>query len=105
MPFGHGKPFLSGNTVLDKIFGGWQVNGIDRNQSGTPSQLTAGRAGMNGSDTGVVLENMTTAQLQSMMADHQNHRLQWHRPGLVAAAVAAISHAGLHLRHQLSGRV
>ena len=68
LPFGHGKPFLSGNTFLDKVFGGWQVTGIDRNQSGTPTQLTASRAGMNVSDTGVVLENMTTPQLQSMMA-------------------------------------
>jgi len=68
LPLGHGKPFLSGNTILDKIFGGWQVGAIDRNQSGTPTQLTAGRAGMNGSDTCVVLENMTTPQLQNMMA-------------------------------------
>jgi hypothetical protein len=68
LPFGAGKPFLSGNSFLNKVFGGWQITGIDRNQTGTPTQLTASRAGMNGSDTGVVLENMTTAQLQSMMA-------------------------------------
>jgi hypothetical protein len=68
LPFGAGKPFLSGNGFLNKVFGGWQITGIDRNQTGTPTQLTASRAGMNGSDTGVVLENMTTAQLQSMMA-------------------------------------
>ncbi|MGD0869762.1 MAG: TonB-dependent receptor [Bryobacteraceae bacterium] len=68
LPFGAGKPFLSGNSLMNKVFGGWQVTGIDRNQTGTPTQLTASRTGMNGSDTGVVLENMTTAQLQSMMA-------------------------------------
>ena len=68
LPFGHGKPFLSGNTVLDKMFGGWQVAGIDRNQSGSPVQLTSGRYGMNQYDNGVVLYNMTTAQLQSMMS-------------------------------------
>jgi hypothetical protein len=68
LPFGADKPFLSGKSFFNKVFGGWEVTGIDRNQSGTPTQLTAGRAGMNGSDTGVVLENMTTAELQSMMS-------------------------------------
>jgi len=67
LPFGHGKPYLSGNTILDKVFGGWQVTGIDRNQTGTPTQLTASRSGMNTNDSGVVLENISTSQLQSMM--------------------------------------
>ena len=66
LPFGHGKPFLSGNTVLDKAFGGWQFTGIIRSQTGTPTELSS-RSGMNTNSDGVVLMNMTTAQLQSMM--------------------------------------
>ena len=68
LPIGTNKRFLSGaNSVVRKIVGGWEFAGIERTQSGTPSQVTAARAGMNAADTGVVLENMTTAQLQSMM--------------------------------------
>lgn len=69
LPFGPGKPFLSGNnTALKKIAGGWQITGIARSQSGAPGQVTASRTGMNNNDTGVVLQNMTTAQLQSEMS-------------------------------------
>lgn len=68
LPFGAGKRFLSGSSFARSVFGGWQVSGIERTQSGTPSQVTAGRTGMNTADTGVVLMNMSTAQLQSMMS-------------------------------------
>jgi hypothetical protein len=69
LPFGPGRRFLSnGSRIVKKALEGWEITGIDRNQSGTPSQVTSGRVGMNNQDTGVVLENMTTAQLQSMMS-------------------------------------
>jgi len=70
LPFGTGRHFLSGNSIANKIFGGWQISAIERSQSGTPSQVTAGSQDytMNTSDDGVVLENMTTKQLQSMMS-------------------------------------
>jgi len=72
LPFGSHRRFLAGaNPVLRKVVGGWQVSGISRVQSGTPFQLTSGRTGMNAGqnavDTGVVLYNMTTSQLQDMM--------------------------------------
>ena len=72
LPFGAGRRFLaSGNPILRKIAGGWQISGIGRVQSGTPFQLTSGRTGMdagvNAADTGVVLYNMTASQLQDMM--------------------------------------
>ena len=69
LPFGPGKPLLSGgNAIVKKFTGGWQLTGIVRSQSGNPGQVTAARAGMNNNDTGVVLQNMTTAQLQSQMS-------------------------------------
>jgi Carboxypeptidase regulatory-like domain len=36
LPFGKGQPLLNNNSVLDKIVGGWQFNGIHRYQSGLP---------------------------------------------------------------------
>jgi hypothetical protein len=68
LPFGTGKALLSGSGFANKVFGGWQLSGIERTQSGTPSQITSGRTGMNQNETGVVLQNMTAAQLQSQMS-------------------------------------
>ena len=69
LPFGPGRPYLSGlgNPVLRKAVEGWQFAGISRIQSGLPSQLLSGRGTFNNSDGGVVLHNLTTSQLQSMM--------------------------------------
>jgi hypothetical protein len=41
LPFGPGKPFLSGGGVSAKIVGGWQFTGIHQYQSGRPVVLTA----------------------------------------------------------------
>ncbi|MGO9243033.1 MAG: TonB-dependent receptor [Bryobacteraceae bacterium] len=68
LPFGPGRPFLAtANRVVRKMVEGWQIAAVDRNQSGTPSQLLSGREGINQNDPGVVLHNMTASQLQSMM--------------------------------------
>jgi hypothetical protein len=41
LPFGKGQKLFGGaSTVLDKIIGGWQVNGITTFQSGTPLIIT-----------------------------------------------------------------
>ena len=53
--------------VARKALEGWEIAGVGRIQSGTPYQLISGRAGMNTAETGVVLNNMTAADLQSMM--------------------------------------
>ena len=68
LPFGSGKPLLSSAGFANKVFGGWQISAIERTQSGTPSQITSGRTGMNQNETGVALENMTAPQLQGMMS-------------------------------------
>ncbi len=70
LPWGPGRQFLSsvGNPILRKAVEGWQVSGITRIQSGTPSELLSGRQTFNGADGGVVLHNLTTSQLQSMMS-------------------------------------
>jgi hypothetical protein len=67
LPVGAGRHFLSSTPVLKKVLEGWELSGISRLQSGAPFQLTSGRAGMNGSEAGVVLENMNLPQLQKMI--------------------------------------
>jgi hypothetical protein len=36
LPFGKGKRFFNEGGVVDKVFGGWQIQGIHRYQSGVP---------------------------------------------------------------------
>jgi hypothetical protein len=36
LPFGKGKRWLSGGGISDRLFGGWQLSGIQRYQSGLP---------------------------------------------------------------------
>ncbi|MFN7938972.1 MAG: TonB-dependent receptor [Bryobacteraceae bacterium] len=48
LPFGKGQRFLSGSgKVLDKIVGGWQINGIFNNFTGSPLTVTSGRSSWN----------------------------------------------------------
>jgi hypothetical protein len=42
LPLGSGKPFLNGGGIIDKIVGGWQINGNTTFQSGSPLQITGG---------------------------------------------------------------
>ncbi len=68
LPFGPSRQFLSGvgNSIVRKSIEGWQLAGLTRLQSGTPSELLSGRLTFNTVDGGVVLHNITTDQLQSL---------------------------------------
>jgi hypothetical protein len=68
LPFGPGRHFLSGsgNKVLQKAVEGWELAGVVRVQSGTPSFFN-GFATVNSNSAGVVLHNMTQSQLQSLV--------------------------------------
>jgi len=68
LPFGPGRSVLNGtHGVIGKAVGGWEVAGVGRLQSGTPINITSGRDTFNQNDGGVVLQNMTTKQLQNQM--------------------------------------
>jgi hypothetical protein len=77
LPVGPGHTFLSSsNGLLSRIVGGWEMAGVGRLQSGSPTNFLSGRATFNftgttitqnGGDGGVVLHNITTSQLQSEM--------------------------------------
>jgi hypothetical protein len=47
LPFGPGKPWLSGGGLLAAIVGGWQVNNILSFTSGTPFDVTASGTSLN----------------------------------------------------------
>jgi len=70
LPFGSNHRLLGSvhNGILRTAVSGWQFSGVSRIQSGTPSQLLGGRGTFNPGDNGVVLHNLTTDQLQSMIS-------------------------------------
>jgi hypothetical protein len=74
LPFGPGKSLLGNpsNRFVRRATEGWQLAGIVRLQSGTPSELISGRLTFNGIDGGVVLHNITTSQLQSLISIQKN---------------------------------
>jgi len=72
LPIGPGKPFLSSNNpVLSRIAEGWQFGGVVRIQSGPSMLLQSGRftfnGGVNAVDSGVILHNISTKQLQDLV--------------------------------------
>ena len=63
LPLGPGKRYFGhGNVISRKALEGWQISGVSRVQSGSPDRIT-GRATFNQNDNGVVLYNMTAADL------------------------------------------
>src|ERR1022692_2598311 len=76
LPFGPGRRFNSSNVVARKIIEGWQIAGVARLQSGTPLFLS-GLGAFNATAStggGVVLHNITSSQLQSMIGIHKTGR-------------------------------
>jgi len=68
LPIGPGRAFLSGGPkFFGKLLESWQVAGVARVQSGTPTLLTSGRQTFNNRESGVVLHNITRGQLQDLV--------------------------------------
>ncbi len=70
MPFGPGKALLGNvsNHFLNKIVGGWGTAGVIRIQSALPLSVSSGLGTFNENGSGLVLHNMTAAELQDMVA-------------------------------------
>ncbi len=70
LPFGTRHQLLGNvrNGILRTAVSGWQLSSVSRIQSGTPSQLIGNRGTFNPGDNGVILHNITTSQLQSMIS-------------------------------------
>jgi hypothetical protein len=67
LPIGAGRQYLSTTPVVKKVLEGWEISAVNRMQSGAAFLLSSGRDGMDSQAAGVVLENMTLPQLQSMI--------------------------------------
>ncbi len=75
LPFGAGKQFKASNSIVNKIIGGWTAGTILTAQSGRDFKLQGGFNSFNyyssffgapdASDSGVVLNGVTKAQLQN----------------------------------------
>ena len=61
LPFGKGKPFLSNGAVLDRIVGGWQIQGVYQFQIGFPIRF-ANDGFYNGGDISLSPDQRTTAR-------------------------------------------
>ncbi len=72
LPVGKGKLVNLSNPVVDRIAGGWVLSGVHRLTSGRVFQLTNGAGNRqtvnNLTDSGIVLNGLTVAQLQSKFA-------------------------------------
>ena len=69
LPIGRGK-WLGGSMhpALDKIVGGWQINGLTRWASGAPFNLTSGRLTVGSLEaSNAVLRNMTASDFQKQI--------------------------------------
>lgn len=77
LPFGKGRAYRTGNTILNNIIGGWTGGAIVTAASGLPFKMMGGVNTYNysfatafgtypdGSDSGVVLNGVTRSELQS----------------------------------------
>ena len=65
LPFGKGRTFATGNSILNNIIGGWTTGGIVTWQSGRVFDLLGGQSSFNTQDSGVVLNGISLSQLQS----------------------------------------
>jgi hypothetical protein len=65
LPFGKGRPFLSGNNLLNRAVGGWTIGSIITFTSGAPFQLPGGNNTFNNLfDGGIQLNGVTASQIQ-----------------------------------------
>ena len=73
LPFGKGKAFLAGNSLLDKFVGGWTIGTVNTFQSGLPFLLSGGNHTFNDfTDGGIVLSNVSLSQLRRAVGVHHN---------------------------------
>jgi hypothetical protein len=90
LPFGKGRRWLSGGGITDRLFGGWQLSGIQRYQSGLP--LVIRRTGQDAfscsGPTGFCTDirpNLTGAPILTGNSDLVNGRAQIFNPNAFAA--------------------
>jgi len=86
LPFGKGKSFLSNNGVLDRIVGGWQIQGIYQFQVGFPIRF-ANDAFLRSNDISIDSSDRTTDQWFNRLA----FLSAWDYPSFLPAGVTPTS--------------
>ncbi len=89
LPFGKGRRFLNEGGWTDRIFGGWQLNGIQRYQSGLPLVIRLSQQGIfsGGSSTGFNTDIRPNLTGQQILTGNSltGSRVQVFNPGAFAA--------------------
>jgi hypothetical protein len=124
LPFGDGKPYLSGSSVLGKILGGWQLGGIITLSEGAPTNVGSigdsflvGGLGNRPHATGInpIPENQGVDSFWNVLAfDTRNPNLSWLagnagrnvliRPGTVQTDLSLARNIRIREGHQLQFR-
>jgi hypothetical protein len=89
LPFGKGHRFMNGGGWSDRIFGGWQINGIQRYESGLPLVIRQTRQDFfsSGSPTGFNTDLRPNLTGQPILTNNPEtgSRVQVFNPGAFAA--------------------
>jgi hypothetical protein len=89
LPFGKGHRFLNGGGWSDRIFGGWQLNGIQRYESGLPLVIRLTRQDFfsSGSPTGFNTDLRPNLTGQPILTNNSEtgSRIEVFNPGAFAA--------------------
>jgi hypothetical protein len=89
LPFGKGKRFLDRGGIVDRLVGGWQLNGIQRYQSGLPLVVRLSRQAIfgAGSVTGFNTDLRPNLTGQTILTGNplKGQRVQIFNPGAFAA--------------------
>lgn len=71
LPFGTGRTFLNGNSMLNKFVGGWDIGTILTFQTGSPFGINGGYNTFNDTaDGGVVFNGITAGDLQKAIGTY-----------------------------------
>jgi hypothetical protein len=84
LPFGQGKPFLSGSGVASRILGGWEIAGIASARTGLPVNITMTRKAAALPDGNTSRQRPNYVAGQSLYAANQTIN-NWFNPAAFAA--------------------
>lgn len=80
LPLGRGRAFDVTNSILNQVFGGWNIGTIVTWQSGIPFLVQGGYQTFNQQDGGVVLNGVNTQQVQSNIGVYSDPSVSAYAP-------------------------
>jgi hypothetical protein len=98
LPMGRGKRFLNSGSVVDKVFGGWEVSGLVTWGTGAPITITDARGTLNRvgrSGRQTANTNLTNKELRSLIGIfEQDGKIYWINPSVLASTGRAANGFG-----------